>query len=87
VKHVADAGGAYWLIDEIALIQPYEEAIGATEFQVWHLVVREDRSTTLRCEDGNYYVVFMKEIGFTDFPLPKIKLFFTNNTIYLPSGH
>ena len=25
-KHVADAGGAYWLLDEIALIQPYDKA-------------------------------------------------------------
>ena len=24
-KHVADAGGAYWLLDEIAIAQAYEE--------------------------------------------------------------
>jgi hypothetical protein len=31
--------------------------------------------------------VFQKSIPFTDFPLPEISLWFTNNTIYLPSEH
>jgi len=34
-KHVADAGGAYWLLDEIAIAQAYETAAAAQEFQVW----------------------------------------------------
>jgi len=29
--------------------------------------------------------VYAQEIPFTDFPLPEIKLYFTNNTILLPS--
>jgi hypothetical protein len=36
-KHVADHGGAYWLLDEIALIQPYDKRVAAEEFQVWSL--------------------------------------------------
>ena len=24
-NHVADSGGAYWLLDEIAIIQPYDK--------------------------------------------------------------
>jgi hypothetical protein len=32
--------------------------------------------------DGNGNAVFSKEITFTDFPLPEIKLFFQNNTIF-----
>ena len=31
-KHVADAGGAYWLLDEIAIAQAYETAAAAQEF-------------------------------------------------------
>jgi len=52
-KHVADAGGTYWLLDEIALIQPYDKRVLAEEFQVRTLRVNPDRSDTLTCEDGN----------------------------------
>ena len=86
-KYVADAGGAYWLLDEIAIIQPYEKAVAAEEFQVWTLNVRADQTATLSCEDGNGNVVFTKEIEFTDFPLDEITLWFANNVIFLPSEY
>ena len=86
-KYVADTGGAYWLLDEIALIQPYDKAVAAQEFQVWKLTVRPDRTATLTCEDGNDNEVFRKEIEFTDFPLDEITLWFANGVIYLPSEH
>jgi len=79
VKHVADAGGAYWLIDEIALIQPYEKAVSAEGFQFWKLTVHDDRTATLVCEDGNGKAVYKKEIEFTDFPLSEISFYLTNN--------
>ncbi len=37
VRYVAEHGQAYWLLDEIALIQPYDKSIAAEEFQVWKL--------------------------------------------------
>jgi hypothetical protein len=87
-KYVADAGGAYWLLDEIALIQPYEKAVAAEPFQVWKLKVnRQDDTAVLTCEDGNYKQVYEKKIPFTDFPLDEITLWFADNTIYLPSEH
>jgi len=85
--HVAEAGGAFWLLDEIALIQPYDARVAAEGFQVWTLTVRPDRTAALVCEDGNNNIVFSKEIPFTDFPLETIMLWFANNTIYLPSEH
>jgi hypothetical protein len=87
-KHVADHGGAYWLLDEIALIQPYDKRVAAEEFQVWKLAVDVARHTgTLTCEDGNTNKVFEKPLEFTDFPLPEITLWFANNTIFLPSEY
>jgi hypothetical protein len=85
-KHVADAGGAYWLLDEIALAQRFIKAVAAEEFQVWELSVK-DNAGVLTCEDGNDNTVFLKYIEFTDFPLPEITLYFTNNTILLPSEY
>src|ERR1051326_3451537 len=34
-KYVADDGGAYWLLDEIALGQKFSAAVRAEPFQVW----------------------------------------------------
>lgn len=86
-KFVADRAGAYWLLDEIALVQPYEKCVAAEQFQVWKLVVNANRSATLSCEDGNDNVVYAKQIEFTDFPPEGITLWFTNNTILLPSEY
>jgi len=86
-QYLAERGGAYWLLDEIAIIQPYDKAVAAEEFQVWKLTVHDDRSATLTCDDGNGNIVLTKKIPFTDFPLNEITLWFANNTIYLPSEH
>jgi hypothetical protein len=86
-KYVADHGGAYWLLDEIALAQRCVKAVTAIPFQVWKLIVKPDRTAILSCEDGDSNVVFTMAIAFTDFPLPEISLWFANNTIYLPSEH
>lgn len=87
-KYLADKAGAYWLLDEIALAQRGEKAVAAEEFQVWKLTVDLDRhSARLTCDDGNGRIVFEKAIEYTDFPLAEISLWFTNNTIYLPSEH
>lgn len=86
-QFAAERGGAYWLLDEIALIQPYNEAVAAEEFQVWKLKVNGDRSATLTCDDGNGNIIFTKQIPFSDFPLDEITLWFASNTIYLPSEH
>ena len=86
-QHVAERGGAHWLLDEIALIQPYDKAVAAEEFQVWKLTVRLDRTAVLTCDDGNGKIVFSKEIEYTDFPLDEITFYFTNNTILLPSEY
>ena len=38
-KYVADQARAYWLLDEIAIIQPHNKRIAAEDFQVWTLAV------------------------------------------------
>lgn len=83
-KFVADHAGAYWLLDEIAIIQPYDARVAAEEFQVWTLIVNADQSATLTCDDGNGRVIFAKEIPYTDFPPEGIKLYYANGTILLP---
>jgi hypothetical protein len=86
-KHVADEGGAFWLLDAIAICQRYEKRVAAEGFQVWKLTVHADRTASLVCGDGNDNAVYTQHIPFTDFPLDEITLWFANNVIYLPSEH
>ncbi len=86
VQYVAEKGGAYWLIDEIALAQAYEPKVQAEAFQHWILTVK-DNAATLDCEDGNGLKVWSKAIPFTDFPAPEIRFFVTDNVIMLPSEY
>lgn len=86
-KYMADKGGAYWLLDEIAFAQKREPAVAGEAFQLWKLTVRADRTATLVCEDGNGRSVFSKALTFTDFPLEEISLYFTDGTILLPSEY
>src|ERR1039457_7087906 len=86
-KYVAETAGAYWLLDEIALIQPYDKRVAAEEFQFWKLSVRPDHTATLTCDDGNGNIVYTKAREYTDSPLDEIPFYFTNNVIYRPSEH
>jgi len=86
-KFVADEGGAYWLIDAIAFAQRTEKSVADEPFQVWKLSVRDNRTGTLTCDDGNGNIVYRQELDYTDFPLPEITLYFTDNTILLPSKY
>lgn len=85
-RHVAIAGGAYWLIDEIAFAQ-CQLKVAAEPFQVWRLVVAENRSGVLTCGDGNDRIVASKRIPWTDFPLDEITLYCTNHVILLPGEY
>jgi hypothetical protein len=53
VKYVADTGGAYWLIDEIALAREFDDRLATEPLQVWTLAVSENSSAKLTCDDGN----------------------------------
>jgi len=86
-KFLADRAGAYWLLDEIALCQRYEERVAAEEFQLWTLAVNLDQTGIITCDDGNGQVVYTKRLEYTDFPMSEIKLYCINNTILLPSEY
>ena len=86
-QYLAEQGGAYWLLDSIAIAQAHVKAVKAEEFQVWTLKVNSDSTALLTCDDGNNRIVYKQSIPFTDFPLPEIKLYFTDNVIMLTSEY
>ena len=85
-KYLADEAGAHWLLDKVATLQ-LDPKVRAEEFQVWKLRVGEGNTATLACDDGNDNVVHSEKIGFTDFPLDGVDLYFANNVIHLPSEY
>ena len=87
VKYVAETGGAYWLIDEIAFAQRGEKRVAAEEFQHWKLTVNADRTAMPTCDDGNDHIIFEKRIEYTDFPLEQVRFYVVNKTILLPTEY
>lgn len=84
VQYLAEKSGAYWLLEYIFSNQ-MDEKIKAEEFQVWKIKVKEDNTAVIRVEDGNDNLVKQFELEFTDFPLKEFTLWFSNNTLLLPS--
>ncbi|MDX2263464.1 MAG: hypothetical protein NW215_00635 [Hyphomicrobiales bacterium] len=86
-QYVAETGGAYWLLDEMAFAQKAEPSVATQPFQLWTLKVRDDHTATLTCADGNGTAILEKPIEYTDFPLPEITFYVTDNMILLPSEY
>ncbi len=87
VQYLAEYGGAYWLLDTIAIAQAHVKVVAAEEFQLWTLTVKPDCSAVITCDDGNGRIVYKQSLSFSDFPLPEIKLYFRDNVIMLPSEY
>jgi hypothetical protein len=85
--YVADTAGAYWLLDEIALAQRFEDRVKTESFPVWDLTTGQDGSATLTCGDGNGREVYTKRIPWTDFPAAGVRLYLCNGCIHLPSEY
>jgi hypothetical protein len=82
-QYVAETAGAYWLLDMIAT-EGTMTALRNEPFQVWRLDVA---SLTITVTDGNERILHTKKLDFTDFPEPGIELWFTDNTILLPTEY
>jgi hypothetical protein len=99
VRFVAQEGGAYWLIDEIAILLGSDQLknavsqdprIGSLHF--WKLNVNEDHSAILTATaDSDVAPFIVREIPLTDFPLDHIDIWAGFDgihwTLYLPSEH
>jgi hypothetical protein len=81
VHWLADACGAFWLIDAIQSHQMYLP-VRQQDFQLWTLTV-ENRVATLICTNGNDNspVLAQQVIPYTDFPLDKIQLCMVRGSI------
>lgn len=87
VQYMAVMGRAHWLIDAITSYQK-AKFTARNPFQVWTLTSKTSkdghRSAVLVGEDGNGKVLARQRIGYTDFPLDKVKVYYENKVIMLP---
>jgi hypothetical protein len=86
VKQLAERTKAYWLVDYIASMQ-LEYKIAMEPFQVWTLMVDDARQAIITCKVSNARSLYTDEFLNTDFPLPEITFWITQNVLLLPSEY
>jgi len=85
VKAVAEAAGAYWLLDVIGSYQSDENSKLDKAFQVWTLTVNLEECTAVVHGYNDTTLIITQEIPYTDFPLEEIKFYLMDGIILLPS--
>ena len=94
VKFLADAAGAYWLLDIITSYQATDK-IRREHFQVWELKLlpkaegnphAQPAVVTMKT-DSDKPLMVRQEICYTDFPLESITLWLIDGVILLPSEY
>jgi len=83
IKYLAEKAQAYWLLDKILITTRAKKKL--QEWGSWTLCCYADNTASLQCEDGNGNKLYVAKIDYTDFPLKIVTLWFTNNTLFLPS--
>lgn len=87
VQHVAEEGGAYWLLDLICIAQVLPR-LSREPFQVWTLTVSRDAGKVV-CTDGDKgdgpVTLYAQAIPYTDFPLDRITFWVEGGVVMLPS--
>lgn len=99
VQYLAEAGGAYWLIDAIAsyltpsyLAGPIREDHRIADLHFWSLTVHDDSAAVLEARADSPCKPFITQrIPYTDFPLDSVSVWAGYDgehwTLYLPSEH
>jgi len=85
VKWLADNAKCYWLLDILWSIKNMPK-VKREEFLTIDLKVK-DQKAVFTAGDGNDNIVYKQTIGYTDFPLDEIRLFFCNNVLMLTSEY
>ena len=84
IRYLAGEAKAYWLIDAIA---SYQDGKLPDDFQLWELIVQNDKAVLTCRADSNLPALVTQNIEFTDFPLQSIKLYVESGVLLLPSEH
>lgn len=84
-KYLFEENQCFWFRDIIFNLTYFFDF--DKSFLVWYLFVNENNEGIIICDNGNYEPIFYFKIPFTDFKnygSTSLKLFFENNTLYIP---
>src|SRR5689334_11217655 len=90
IRYVVPEGNAYWLLTDISAFQHQPAIVKYAKsdcFQIWKLQVKDDKSATLTCGDGNGNILFTHTYLHTDFPLSEITFYLVDGILLLPSEY
>ena len=73
IKWLQEKGNCYWLTDLIASYQT-TKCKQANERQFWELLVADDRSAIVTCDDGDGNISINQSIEHTDFLLSSLRI-------------
>ena len=74
IEAMAEAHGAYWLLDAIRSHQVYAR-VQSEEFQLWRLNVTGSTAVLTMRSDTDAPILVEQKIEYTDFPEPGIKMY------------
>ena len=75
----------YWLIDIVESWYPF---LKSRPFQVWRIVVNDDRSAEVTCREySRDYFIVRQAIHYTSFPMRDFSFFLKDNVVMLRSEY
>jgi len=86
VKEMAEACGAYWLIDLVISLQLSRE-VRSQLFQVWELKRMKDDAFYIIATDGNNKQIASHQIPFSDFRYDMATLWLVDSCLMLPKEY
>lgn len=87
VKFLMDNGAAWFVSDTMVNIAMLDELKGQ---EFLHIKVEKKPGTTeaiYTIDDGNNNILYQQDIEFTDMPVEKLRMYYANNTLCLPSEY
>ena len=90
IKYLASAAECHWLVTDVSVMGKslMEKSYFVTVDFKKHLANKPNEPVaTITYGDGNNNILQQQTYGYTDFPLEKLRLFFVNNTLMLPSEY
>ena len=83
---MAEACGAYWLID-LVISHQHSKAVRLQPFQVWQLERQKDDAFPIVASDGDEKQIARQQIPFSDFRYDTATLWLVNGCLMLPNEY
>lgn len=85
IHYLRETANCYWFID---IIESYQHKLKDIHFQLWKIVVNDDRTAVVTCiEDIDQPNLVKQELQYTDFPLKEFECYCIDGVVLLKSEY